>query len=559
MSTEPWRSPMNERVEDLLRDFVVRADELLHTQEQINGLLGAVVALAEDLSLEAVLDRLVRSACSLVRAKYGALGVIGEDRSLSHFITVGIDEDGTRSIGDLPTGHGVLGLLIREPKPLRLHDLGQHPIASGFPRNHPPMKSFLGVPVRVRDVVFGNLYLTEKDGGHDFTAEDEDLAVALAAAAGVAIQNARLFEDSKRRQKWLEAGMELSSRLIIAPQPGDLDNLGLVAGTALELSDSVMAVVAVPNGNGLLRCRASLGVQGLQSGQELMVSAAVSAGLETGKSFVAKDPRQVFDDEVAEKLGSVLVCAMGHGSNNGVLLLARPQGSPVYSQSEVESSSLFGSRIGLALDLARVHELHEQNLLFTDRERIARDLHDLVIQRLFAAGLGVQSLRRFTLDPVAHERIAAVTSELDDTIRKLRDTIYSLRTGEDEQEPLTSRLLRVVQETSRSYAVAPKVNIAGQMDGAVPENVAGHLLSALSEGLSNAMRHSKADDVRVTVTAGAEQVELLITDNGQGFDEPPLVSGLANMRHRAKVLGGTCSIQSAPGKGTRVEWSASYQ
>lgn len=560
MSTEPWRSPMKERAEDLLRDFVARADELLQTQERMNGLLASVVALAEDLSLEAVLDRLVRSACELVGARYGALGVIAEDRSLSHFITVGINDDAIGSIGDLPTGHGVLGLLIREPRPLRLHDLGQHPIASGFPRNHPPMKTFLGVPVRVRDEVFGNLYLTEKDGGQDFTPEDEDLAVALAAAAGVAIQNARLFEDSKRRQKWLEAGMELSSRLIMTPHPETEDNLDLVAETALRVSDSALAVIAVPAGDGALRCRASLGVQGLQAGQEITGSDEVSRVIETGESLVARDPRLVFDDEVVEKLGSVLVCPLGHSnSENGVLLLARPVGAAAYNQAEIESSSLFGSRIGLALDLARVHALREQNLLFTDRERIARDLHDLVIQRLFASGLSIQSLRRYTLDPVAHERIAVVTAELDDTIRKLRDTIYSLRTGEQEREPLTGRILKVVQETSRSYAVAPKVAFAGPVDDAVRENIAGHLLSVLSEGLSNAARHSGAEEIRVTVSVTQKQVELVLTDDGCGFGEPAKASGLANMRHRAELLGGTCIIKSAPGEGTRITWSVHRQ
>lgn len=560
MSTEPWRSPMKERAEDLLRDFVARADELLQTQERMNGLLSAVVALAEDLSLEAVLDRLVRSACELVGARYGALGVIAEDRSLSHFITVGINDDEIRSIGDLPTGHGVLGLLISEPRPLRLHDLGQHPIASGFPENHPPMNTFLGVPVRVRDEVFGNLYLTEKDGGLDFTPEDEDLAVALAAAAGVAIQNARLFEDSKRRQKWLEAGMELSSRLIMTPHPGNEENLDLVAETALRVSDSALAVIAVPAGDGVLRCRSCLGVQGLQAGQEIAASDCVTRVIETGESLVVRDPHRVFEDEVAEKLGPVLVCAIGHSnSENGVLLLARPQGSAAYNQAEVESSTLFGSRIGLALDLARVHALREQNLLFTDRERIARDLHDLVIQRLFAAGLSIQSLRRYTLDPVAHERIATVTSELDDTIRKLRDTIYSLRTGEEEQEPLTARILRVIQETSRSYSVAPKVAFAGPVDDAVKATIAGHLLSVLSEGLSNAARHSGAEEIRVTVSVTQKRVELEIKDDGCGFEEPARVSGLANMRHRAEQLGGSCTIQSAPGEGTRVTWSANRQ
>ncbi|MHC6592541.1 sensor histidine kinase [Arthrobacter sp. C152] len=547
---------MRDRVEDLLRDLAARGDELLDTQDRFNGLLAAVVALAEDLSLEAVLDRLVRSACALLGAKYGALGVIGEDRRLSHFITVGIDEEGIRSIGDLPTGHGVLGLLIREPKPLRLHDLGHHPIASGFPRNHPSMKTFLGVPVRVRDEVFGNLYLTEKFGGKDFTPEDEDLAVALAAAAGVAIQNARLFEDIGRRQKWLEAGMELSSRLIMASHPGDADNLDLVAETALKVADSALAVIAVPAGGGVLRCQSSLGVQGLQAGQEVTVAATVSAVIDAGEALVVRDPAQVFDGEVAKKLGSVLVFPLGHGnSGNGVLLVARAQGSPVFNQSDVESGSMFGSRIGLALDLARVNALREQNLLSTDRERIARDLHDLVIQRLFAAGLSIQTLRRYTPDPVAHERIAAVTRELDDTIRKLRDTIYSLRTGEEEREPLTGRILRVVRENSRSYAVTPKVALDGPVDS-VPEEVAVHVLSVVSEALSNALRHSGADEIQVAVTVGRDGVELLVSDNGHGFAEPAEVSGLANMRYRATLLGGSCVIESSPGEGTAVKWSA---
>lgn len=557
MSTEmPWQPPLRDSVEDLVRDSAARGDELLDSQERINALLAAVVALAEDLSLEAVLDRLVRSACALVGAGFGALGVIGEDRTLSHFITVGIDEEGIRSIGDLPTGHGVLGLLIREPRPMRLHDLGKHPIASGFPPNHPPMKTFLGVPVRVRDEVFGNLYLTEKQGGEDFTSDDEDLAIALAAAAGVAIQNARLFEHSNRRQKWLEAGMELSSRLIMTPHPGDADILDIVADTALKVSDSALAVVAVPAGDGTLRCRSCLGVQGLQAGQELMPSPAVSGVIDDGGSFVAKDPRQVFDDDVAGKLGSVLVCSLRHaGSDNGVLLLARAHGTAVFTQAEAVSSAIFGSRIGLALDLARVNALREQNLLISDRERIARDLHDLVIQRLFAAGLSIQSLRRYTTDPVAHERIAAVTTELDDTIRKLRDTIYSLRTADEEREPLTGRILRVVRENSRSYTVTPKVSLNGAVDS-IREDVAVHLLSVLSEGLSNALRHAGAEDIEIQVDVVRDQVQLLISDNGRGFTEPAQVSGLANMRHRAELLKGACIIDSVPGGGTSVTWSA---
>lgn len=548
---------MTRRAEDLLRDFVARADELLDSQERINGLLAAVVSLAEDLSLEAVLDRVVQSACVLVGAKYGALGVIGEDRKLSHFITVGIDEDGIRSIGDFPTGHGVLGHLIREPKPLRLHDLGKHPMASGFPANHPPMKTFLGVPVRVRDAVFGNLYLTEKNGGQDFTPEDEDLAVALAAAAGVAIQNARLFEDSSRRQRWLEAGMELSNRLITDGAAVDARTLDQVAEAALKVSGAALAVVAVAGTDGVLRCRSALGEQGLQAGQEIPSRAVLEAVMETGESRLVRDSRTVFGEGSADKLGPVLVCALGHrGTDNGVLLLARPRGAASFNQADIESSSLFGSRIGVALDLAHVNALREQNLLFTDRERIARDLHDLVIQRLFAAGLSIQSLRRYTADPVAHERIAAVTGELDDTIRELRDTIYSLRTGELEQEPLTRRILRVVREGSRGHSLRPAVAFAGAVDGSVSEGVAGHLLSVVSEGLSNALRHAEADSISIAVTADAGSVDLVVEDDGKGFDRPDRDSGLANMRSRAALLGGSCSIDSTPGFGTKIRWSA---
>jgi signal transduction histidine kinase len=363
-----------------------------------------------------------------------------------------------------------------------------------------------------------------------------------------------------RRQDWLEAGMALSDRLILPAQTEDLDSFALVAETALRVSESAMALIAVPAGDGVFRCQSSVGVQGLQAGRELPASEMVSAVLATGESRSARNAGQVFDHEVAEKLGCVLVCALGRGgSDRPVLLLARPRGSTAYSQSDLESSSLFGRWIGLALDLARVHALREQNLLFRDRERIARDVHDLVIQRLFAAGLGIQSLRRFIRDPVAIERIDAVTAELDGSIRTLRDTIYSLRTGDNEREPLTSRVMKVVRESSRSYSLLPQVNFSGPVDGTVPDHVAGHLLSVLSEGLSNAMRHSGADDIQVTLSAGRKQVEFRIADNGRGFHEPLEASGLANMRDRAGLLGGTCTIHSAPGKGTRIEWSACCQ
>jgi two-component system sensor histidine kinase DevS len=552
-----WRNPMKRRAGDLLRESRGRADELLRTQERLRGLLAAVVSLTEDLSLEAVLDRLVQSACGLTGARYGALGIIGADQALSHFITVGIDQDGIRMIGAPPTGMGVLGHLIRDPQPLRLHDLGGHPAAAGFPLNHPPMKTFLGVPVRVRDTVFGNLYLTEKQGGADFTDEDEELAVALAAAAGIAIENAGMFEDSHRRQGWLEASLEISGKLITASQPNAVEYLDLVAERAGKVSGSTLSVIAVPGPDGVLRCRVSLGEQSLPAGFEIPASAAVTGVLETGESAVVPDPGQLFGFEASGKMGPVLIAALGHtGTNNGVLILGRPAGADGYPRSDLEYSALFGSRIGLALDLVRANQLREEHLIFADRDRIAKDLHDLVIQRLFAAGLSIQSLRRYTDNAVAHERIAAATSELDATIRELRATIYSLQDGEGGAGLLTDRALRAVQAGARDLGFTPTVQLTGPLDDTVSEELASHLLRVLSEGLSNAIRHSGAKNISISLTASPDDVELVITDDGCGFENPARISGLANMEQRAASLGGTFRTDSTPGHGTRLCWTA---
>lgn len=553
-----WREPIRRRTRELLREFVDRADELVRTQEHVEGLLGAVVSLAEDLSLEAVLDRVVQSACELVGARYGALGVIGDDQQLSHFITVGIDEDGTRVIGDLPTGHGVLGQLIREPKPLRLHDLGEHPMAVGFPANHPPMKTFLGVPVRVRDTVFGHLYLTEKIDGQDFTAEDEDLAVALASAAGVAIQNARLYEDSNSRQRWLEAGIEVSDRLKASPR-SDTENLELIAEGAMHASASALVLIASVAADGSLRCRTSMGVQSISAGQELPPSAVFTQVLVSRQSRTFTDPRHVFDPESAEKLGPVLVVALGNdtdGERDRVLILARSAGGTRYTDLDVEQSAVFASRIGLTLELLKANQLREEHALFIDRERIAADLHDLVIQRLFAAGLSIQSLRRYTSDPEAHERrIATVTEELDDCIHQLRDTIYSLQARQPDRELLSGRVLRAVLEAANAAGFLPRVQLSGPVD-LVGDEVAEQLLPVLTESVSNAVRHSGSEDIHVLLAANETEVVLTVRDHGNGFEHPERVSGLDNMKNRAARLGGTCIIDSAPGEGTSVTWSA---
>ncbi|MHA7282727.1 GAF domain-containing sensor histidine kinase [Arthrobacter sp. TMS2-4] len=533
-----------------------RAEDLLVIQEHLEGLLEAVVSLAEDLSLEAVLDRVVRSACDLLDAHYGALGVIGEDGQLNHFITVGIDDEGIRRIGDLPTGQGVLGLLIREPRPLRLHDLGHHMSSAGFPDGHPAMSSFLGVPIRVREKVFGILYLTEKEGGLDFTDEDEDLAVALAAAAGLAIQNARLFDDETRRQRWLEAGMSVNEQLITTPFPQQPGGIDLIAECALTVSGAALVVVASPGQDGVLRCRTSVGVLSIPAGQKL-AGPVLKTIEETGDGYRARDPGAVFEADTAVKLGPVMIVALGYKSTpNGILIITRPEGAEPFSEAELESATVFGTQAGLALDLSRANRRQEERALSTDRDRIARDLHDRVIQRLFATGLGLQTLRRFTGVPDAQQRITTMTMELDETIRELRDTIYSLQSDRIDSQFLTDLIAHTLREGTAGTGIALDLRFTGPVNRVVPAEVADHLLAVLAEGISNAARHSGADTLSIGVAASKGTVEVLITDNGRGFENPERTSGLANLQHRAAAVGGTCTIDSTPGHGTSIRWTA---
>lgn len=548
------------RIEDLLREFVDRAGELLSTQERMRGLLAAVVSVAEDLSLEAVLERVVKSACTLVNARYAALGVIGEDQSLSHFITVGIDGELISKIGPLPTGHGVLGQLTSDPRPLRLHDLNDHPASYGFPEHHPPMETFLGVPVRVRGRVFGNLYLTEKIGEEDFTAEDEELAVALAAAAGVAIENARLFEDARLRSRWLEACMYVTGRMMDDERNITESSLDMIAATALAESDSALTLIGVSSDDGPELYVSAAAGEGapLLAGRSLALdSPAIAEVLKTGVPTVFKDATDLLGEVDGTAFGPIIVIALGpQGANQGLLILARSQGSGSFSKIVVEMSAVFGSHVALALELARTHRLREQIMVFTDRDRIARDLHDVVIQRLFAAGLSIQSLQRFITDKTASGRIKAVTTELDETIRELRNTIYSLRVSSGETELLSDLILRAVRNAARPLAFAPRLNLSGPIDSAVSEESAKHLLAVLSEGLSNAVRHSDAGAIEVSVGVADENVTLIIDDDddGVGVGEPEHRSGLLNVEQRATMLHGTFEIESPKGQGTRLIW-----
>jgi signal transduction histidine kinase len=525
-------------------------------ERRINRLLDAVVAIGSDLDLQTVLHRIAEVAASLVDAEYAALGVISEDgRGLSQFIVVGVDDEMVARIGSLPAGHGVLGKLISDPQPLRLDRLADHAASFGFPPNHPPMHTFLGVPIRVRDAVFGNLYLTEKRGGASFDADDEAVVLALAAAAGVAIQNARLYTDTLQRERWLEASSEVSTALLSGKDPEDV--LALVAARARQVTGGALAFVALPVEGDRLLVEIADGEGAQQERGRLLdrTGSVLAAVLEQGQPCVvpAADlpPSTAPGDGLAVPLGGV------HGDGRGVLVVT---GLPVADTAvAIRALSSFAAQAAVALELAERRRDSERFAVLEDRDRIARDLHDLVIQRLFATGMQLEGAVRLIegRPSEASARVHRAVDDLDGTIRELRSTIYGLQAPQDEHSSLRALLLQAVDAGAEQLGFAPSVRMDGLLDTLVQGGVADHLLAVLRETLSNAARHAAATKVDVLVAVRDDELLLEVTDDGVGLVSTGTStrrSGLANIASRAEQLGGTLDLESAPGAGTKVSW-----
>jgi signal transduction histidine kinase len=548
------------RLDDLLAELQGRVQAVLATRDRVHGLLEAVIAVGSDLQLEAVLRRIVEAAVTLVDARYGALGVVGEDGRLADFIPVGVDEAAIARIDHWPEGRGLLGLLISDPRPLRLAEIASHPQSSGFPGGHPPMRTFLGVPVRIRDEVYGNLYLTEKRDGAEFDEDDEVLVTALAAAAGVAIENARLFEAARRQQRWLQAGSEVTRRLLGGTGVDQV--LEFVTQQTLEMTGADLVVLALPGeGHRLLRIRHAAGDGAQQAlGLELPTEASLSGQvLATGIPVTVDDFRH--DERVAKaardnmNLGPAIVFPLGGPGNvRGVLTVGRHPGSMPLARAAAELVTAFAAQAGIALELAEHRQDAERLAVFEDRDRIARDLHDLVIQRLYASGMKLQGTLPLISRPDAAERASSVVDDLDATIRDIRTTIFSLQARGVKDEPsLRAQITTVAEEMAGALGMTASLRLDGQLDGQLPGGISEDLLHALREALSNAGRHGKATRVEVTVDAGSDLV-LLVRDDGIGIKDTSHRSGLANLARRAEHHGGTLTVGPAEGAGTVLNW-----
>ncbi len=560
METPPNRLLPNLRLDDLLAELQVRLQAILSTRDRVNALFEAVMAVGTNLDLEVVLRKIVESAVALVDASYGAMGVIGEGNRLAEFIPVGLTEEEIANIHHWPEGRGLLGALITDPRPMRSANLSEHALSAGFPPGHPPMRTFLGVPIRVRNEIYGNLYLTEKHGGGEFDEEDEALLLALAAAAGVAIENARLYDEARRRQRWMTASAEVTRVLLSGAGPAEA--LDLITAQSLEMSGADLVVLALPTpdrtalqtehaaGHG---AKEALGLvlptQRSASGQVL-----ASGELMTIDDF-AHDERVAGAARAHMNLGPAVVLPLGTTGNvRGVLTAGRLPGSMPLPATGVEMLRTFATQAAIALELAEHRRQAERVAVYEDRDRIARDLHDLVIQRLYATGMSLQGTISLIATPDVAGRVSRAVDALDETIHEIRSSIFALQARPEVATPgLRARVLAVADEMTPMLGFPPALQLDGRLDDVVPSDVAEHLLSAVREALSNVARHAGASKVNVSLVAG-DEVSLVVADDGSGLKDVSRRSGLANLEDRAVQLGGSMNVESAPDEGTTLSW-----
>ncbi|NYE35477.1 signal transduction histidine kinase [Nocardioides cavernae] len=502
------------------------------------SLLEAVAAISSDLDLTSVLTRIVEAATALTGARYGALGVLGQDGELVEFVTTGLDDRTRALIGDLPRGRGILGVIIEDPSGLRLADLSAHPSSVGFPPHHPPMTSFLGMPVRIRGTVFGNLYLTEKAGGGPFTDADEHLVEELARTAGYVISNARSFALSERRRQWLEASAELAELL---QPPVDLDAaLPQIVTSARQVSRA--RAVALWS---------SLGPE----------HDTVSVAPDADAAVVADALRAVRGEPVPTGtvvttplpgVPVVVVPLRSHLAPVTALVAVVTPDSGLLDVQDRDLLAGFADQVALSLDRTQALADRQELALISDRERIARDLHDIVIQRLFATGLQLQGIASMTGVGAVGERLDRAVADLDDTIKAIRGTIFELQ--DHREDSLRAAVRSLVKEYVPVLGFTPAVRTSGPVDTAVPPALGSQLLAVLREAVSNVARHALADAAEVDVVVTADLLELRVADDGVGLPDEVSGSGLRNARRRAVDLGGTLDVAPVGERGTVLVW-----
>lgn len=543
-------------LDQLLVQLVDRADDVLATQGRLRGLLRANALVAGELSLPVVLRQIVAAARDLVGARYAALGVLGRDGELEQFVHAGMDEKLVARIGDLPRGRGILGLLIRQPVPLRLADLSGHPASAGFPLGHPPMTGFLGVPVRIGEEVFGNLYLTERTRGGEFTAEDEQLAIALAAAAGAAIANARQFAESEQRRRWLDASAELAPLLLsgTAVQPH-----ALIIQLAAAAADADFGTLAVPHDADQVIVTGVSGVlaAGMMNQVAALPDSLAGQAIRTGKpSLVTGGGCDTVAAALGTGTGPLIVVPLAAGEQvRGAVMLGRVTARPGYTSTDMDMAAAFAGHAAMAMELAQARADQITLAQAEDHDRIADDLHDHVIQELFALSMRLQGHAART-DPGTAKQVNGYVDTVDEIIKKIRTSIFGLHQPRPAPAGLPTRIMEIIDEHTAQLGFTAGIRFAGPFDPGPDETLAHDILAVTREALSNCARHARATAVSISLVLRDGLITLDITDNGRGLGTPARSSGLSSMRRRAERNGGTFQLTTPATGGTHLTWTA---
>jgi signal transduction histidine kinase len=543
-------------LEELIGRLTEQAQDVLAAQGRLRALIRANALVSGELNLRLVLRHIVAAAKDLVQARYAALGVLDDNGHLEEFVHLGMAADLVDDIGPLPTGGGVLGLLISHPEPIRIPDLGAHPYSIGFPDHHPPMRSFLGVPIRARGRVFGNLYLTESERG-EFTEEDEQLVVALAASAGTAIDNARLFQQSEQRRHWLAASADVTQRLLARHNEPPME---LVLRYAAQGASADVASVVLPADEGTWTVQVAVGEQAPDLvGQVVDLDHSIAGRvIQSGKPVLSTDFSMDFPDSVPlVEVGSAIAAPLVDDDSQvlGAITVARGLGQHAFTAEDRDQLAAFTSHVGVAMALDQARSDHEAMRLIEDHDRIAADLHDHVIQQLFAVGMGLQGILRTLPRQEQQARIHDYVDALDATITRIRMTIFQLRVDQS-ADSLQRRLLAVMEEETPVLGFSPDIRFTGPLDLGVGGELADDVVAVVREALSNVGRHAAASSVAVEVSLVQGMVTVDVCDDGRGIGNPTRSSGLTNLRRRAEAHHGGFHLTRSPQGGTRLRWTA---
>jgi signal transduction histidine kinase len=543
-----------------ISELVDRARDVLTTQGRLRALLRANQAVVEQLDLPVVLRRIVESAVGLVDAQYGALGVIAPQGGLEQFIHVGMTPSEAQAIGHLPEGHGLLRALIDDPRPIRLLHLSDDPRSAGFPAAHPAMDSFLGVPVRVRGEVYGILYLSNRSASA-FSPEDEELVTSLAATAGFAIDNARLFAETRRRQAWAAASAEVTAALLSSERS---DSIAILVSRVLLLAEADLVCVVLPTDDpaklvvGTARGVDEDALEGTFVDAAGSVAGSVLEGMQP--QLVNEGARKELRLPSGSPVGPVMALPlMAAGRAEGVLVVARLHGSASFAPVDLEMTADFAGQASVAMELVKARSARQRMMLLEDRGRIARDLHDHVIQQLFATGLELQSVAGAISPSPESERVLQTVSSLDAAIAQIRTVIFALSShAGDRRDTIRHGIIDLANELAPGLARTPNVHFSGPVDLVVTDGLADDVIAVTREALSNAARYAEAEHTTVSLEASGGWVKLEIVDDGVGgAADSPRRSGLANLEERATRRGGTFTLDS-DASGTRVRWNVPF-